>query len=233
MIDIHSHLLYGADDGSQSFETSLEMLKAAAKDGVESLVLTPHFSPGLFETTHGRFERLVPEAEKLEIKLFLGCEYDLAHLSTQKSLVTLGRSGNYVLIDFCLAVMITPMVKNILFEWQNRDYRLIIAHPERLFDKNDLSDLKDLADENIYFQLNAGSFTGDYGRRVRHFARNLLEKGLCHFIASDAHSVRSYSGQIPACRKYIAGHLSAELENVLFEENPRRMLAGEPLVSIW
>jgi protein-tyrosine phosphatase len=231
MIDIHSHLLYGVDDGSQSFESSVEMLKSAAKDGVKAIVLTPHFSPGLFENTHGRFERLVPEAENLGIKLYLGCEYDFSHLSTQSSLVVPG-DGNYVLIDFCMT-LITPMVKNVLFEWQNRDYRLIIAHPERLFDKNDLSDLKDLADENIYFQLNSGSFMGKYGRRVRSFAQKLLKKGLCHFIASDAHSARAYSDQIPACRKYIAKYLGSELENAFFEENPRRMLAGEPLVSIW
>ncbi|MDD5598114.1 MAG: hypothetical protein PHV82_09225, partial [Victivallaceae bacterium] len=129
MIDIHSHLLYGVDDGSQSFESSVEMLKAAARDGVKSIVLTPHFSPGLFETTHGRFERLVPEAENLDIKLFLGCEYDFSHLNIQDSLVTLGGNGTYVLMDFCLSP-ITPMVKNILLEWQTRDYRIIIAHPE-------------------------------------------------------------------------------------------------------
>ncbi|MFA6714298.1 MAG: CpsB/CapC family capsule biosynthesis tyrosine phosphatase [Victivallales bacterium] len=232
MIDIHSHLLYGVDDGSRSFDSSVEMLKAAAKDGVKSIVLTPHFSPGLFETAHGRFERLVPEAENLDIKLFFGCEYDFSHLNTQESLITLGDKGSYVLIDFCLSP-ITLMTKNILLDWQMRDYRIIIAHPERLFDKNALSDLKDLADENIYFQLNAGSFAGNYGRRVRRFAKKLLKKGLCHFIASDAHSVKNYSGQIPACRKYVAKRLSPELEKVLFEENPRRMLTGRPLISIW
>ena len=232
MIDIHSHLLYGIDDGSRSLESSIDMLEAAAKDGVTSIVLTPHFSSGLSEKMHERVEKLRPEAAKFNIKLFTGSEYDFSHLSEQEKLITLGEKGNYVLVDFCLP-FISLMTINFLFEWQAKGYQVILAHPERLFSKNDLSVLKDLADANVYFQLNAGSFMGDYGRGVRRFAKTLVKKGLCHIIASDAHSVRNYAGQIPACRKYIGKRLGTELEKVFFEENPKRLLAGKPLVSIW
>lgn len=231
MIDIHSHLLYGIDDGSRSFESSLDMLEAAGKDGVTSIVLTPHFSSRVSEEMREKLERLRPEAAKFNIKLFSGCEYDFSHLSMQENLITLGEEGTFVLVDFCLS-FISPIARNFLFDWQAKGYQIIIAHPERLFCKNDLPVLKDLADANIYFQLNAGSFRGDYGRGARRFAKLLVKKGLCHFIASDAHSIKNYNGQIPFCRKYIAKRVGTELEKVFFEENPKRMLAGKPLISM-
>lgn len=231
MIDIHSHLLYGIDDGSRSLESSINTLEAAAKDGVTSIVLTPHFSSSVSKMMQEKLEKLRPEAAKFNIKLFSGCEYDFSHLSTQEKLVTLGEEGAFVLIDFCLS-FIPPMARNFLFDWQTKGYQIIIAHPERLFCKNDLPMLTDLADTNIYFQLNAGSFRGDYGRSARRFAKVLVKKGLCHIIASDAHSVKNYNGQLPYCRKYIAKCLGTELEKVFFEDNPRRMFAGKPLISV-
>ncbi len=231
MIDIHSHLLYGIDDGSRSFESSVDMLEAAGRDGVTSIVLTPHFSSGVSEKMQEKLERLRPEAAKFNIKLFSGCEYGLSHLSKQKKLITLGEKGGFVLVDFCFS-FVSPMTRNFFFDWQTKGYQIIVAHPERLFCKDDLASLEDLADANIYFQLNAGSFRGDYGRSVRRFAKMLVKKGLCHFIASDAHSAKNYTGQIPYCRKYIAKHLGIELEKVFFEENPQRMLAGKALISM-
>lgn len=231
MIDIHSHLLYGVDDGSRSFESSLKMLEAAAKDGVTSIVLTPHFSSGIFEKMQERIEKLRPEAAKFNIELFTGCEYDFSHLSTQEKLITLGEESPFVLVDFCLS-FIPPIARNFLFDWQAKGYQIIIAHPERLFCKADLPVLQDWVEGNIYFQLNAGSFRGDYGRGVRRFAKVLVKKGLCHIIASDAHSTKNYNGQIPFCRKYISKRLGTESEKVLFEENSRRIFDGKSLISI-
>lgn len=232
MIDIHSHLIYDIDDGSQSLESSIDMLKAAANDGVTAIVLTPHFFTGVSEEMLEKIKILRSEAAKFNIRLFSGCEYDFSHLIKRKKLITLGEKSNFVLVDFCLSFL-SPMAINILYEWQNKGYQIILAHPERLFCMDDLPILKDLADNHICFQLNAGSFMGDFGRDVRRFAKTLVKKGLCHFIASDSHSIRNYAGQIPACRKYIGKCLGTEFEKVFFEENPKRMLDGRPLVSIW
>lgn len=232
MIDIHSHLLYAVDDGSQSFQSSADMLRAAGNDGITAIIATPHFSDGIFEDMRQKLEKLRPEAAKLNIELFSGCEYDLSSLSRQDELITLGGESRFVLVDFCSS-FISPMTRNFLFAWQAKGYQIIIAHPERLFCQKDLPELNDLADANIYFQLNAGSFRGDYGRGARRFARMLAKNGLCHFIASDAHSVKNYDGQLPDCRKYIARHLGAELEAIIFEENPKRILAGQAPISIW
>lgn len=232
MIDIHTHLLYGIDDGPSSFEHSAAMLEAAAADGVETIIATPHHSNGISEKLQARLEKMRPEAEKFGIKLLPGCEYDFSKLSSQKKLLTLGTEGNYVLVDFCLSFL-SPMTRSFLFEWQTKGYQIILAHPERLFSKTDLPALKDLADANVYFQLNAGSFQGLYGRKVRRFAKRLLKEGLCHIIASDAHSVKNYSGQLPAARKYVARKLGEEFAGIFFKDNPARLLAGKSLLSIW
>lgn len=230
MIDIHTHLLYGIDDGPSSFESSVAMLEAAAADGVKTIITTPHYSPNISEKLQIRIEEMCPEAARFGIELLPGSEYDFSKLSSQNELLTLGKS-NYVLVDFCLSFL-SPMTRSFLFEWQTRGYQIILAHPERLFDKKDLPALKDLADANVYFQLNAGSFQGLYGRSVRRFARRLLKEGLCHIIASDAHSVKNYSGQLPAARKYVTKKAGEEPARIFFEDNPARMLANKSLLSI-
>jgi protein-tyrosine phosphatase len=228
MIDIHSHLLYGVDDGSKSFESSVDMLEAAAKDGIKSIVLTPHFSSGISEKIQEKIEILRPEAAKRDIELFSGCEYDFSDLDMQDKLITLGETSKFILVDFCLS-FISPITKNFLFNWQSKGYQVIIVHPERLFCKNDLPALRDLSEADIYFQLNAGSFSGDYGRSARRMAKTLIKEKLCHFIASDAHSVKSYKGQIAYARKYIAKRLGNKMERNIFEENPVKMLIGKAL----
>ena len=218
MIDIHSHLLFDIDDGPKSLESSVNMLEAAAKDGITSIILTPHFLPGIAQRLKQRLEILRPEAENLNIKLFHGCEYDFSQLHKQEELITLGVKGRFVLIDFCLTP-INPITINSLYNWQEKAYKIILAHPERLFSKDDLPALKDLAEADVYFQLNAGSFMGDYGHRIQKFARTLLANDLCHFIASDAHSTKNYAGQIPTCHKF--------LKEEFFKENPQKMLDGK------
>jgi protein-tyrosine phosphatase len=232
MIDIHSHILNAIDDGARSFEKSIEMLNAAKQDGITTIITTPHYSSNIEEKIRERLEKLRPEAAKIDIELYSGCEYDFSSLSRLDSLISVGNDRKYVLIDFCSSFL-SPMTKNFLFEWQSRGYTIIIAHPERLFSKAEIPVLKDFTEADIYFQLNAGSFLGDYGRRAKRMARRLLKSGLCHFIASDAHSIRNYNGQIPYCRKYIAKRYGTDMEKVIFEENPERMLAGKPLVSVW
>lgn len=214
MIDIHSHLLYDIDDGSKSLESSIKMLEAAAKDGVKSIILTPHFFPGVNKKIEKRLEILRPEAKKFNIELFSGCEYDFHQLTKQDKLITLGKS-RFVLVDFCLSP-ITPININSLYNWQIQGYKIILAHPERSFSQDDLSGIKDLAEAKVYFQLNAGSFLGDYGHSIQKFAKILVKKGFCHFIASDAHSPKNYAGQIPTCQKYF--------KEEFFTENPQKML---------
>ncbi|MDD5698831.1 MAG: hypothetical protein PHH77_09475 [Victivallaceae bacterium] len=232
MIDIHSHLLHGIDDGARSFAASVKMLELAARDGVTAIIATPHFSPGISEKMQQRIDELRPEAAKFNIELFSGCEYTFSDLDRQEKLITLGEKEVFVLVDFCSS-FVSPLTRQFLFDWQVKGHQIILAHPERLFCSRDLPLLKDLADANIFFQLNAGSLRGDYGRGVRRFVKTLIKKGLCHFIASDAHSVQNYAGQLPDFRKYISKRFGSELEKVFFEENPERMLAGKLPISVW
>lgn len=230
MTDIHSHLLHGLDDGSQSLASSLAMLEAAAADGIRTIIATPHYSSGIAERMQEKIAELRPEAEKSGIGLFSGCEYSLSKLTLQDGLLTLGKS-NYLLVDFGF-LPLSPMTRSFMFQWQSRGYRIVLAHPERLFTRNDLPVLKDLAAGDVYFQLNAGSFRGDYGWGVRRFAKILLKQRLCHIIASDAHSVKAYSGQLPACRKYVGKCLGTAAAAIFFETNPERLLAGKALLSV-
>lgn len=78
-IDIHNHGLFGVDDGASDIEESKLMLQSAYKQGVSSIILTPHYRHGMFkypvEVINRNFRQLCSVAEDIGIKLYLGCEY--------------------------------------------------------------------------------------------------------------------------------------------------------------
>ena len=136
MIDIHSHLIPGVDDGSQSIEESLALLKQAEEDGITELITTPHFiKNGEYRIRASelvkRFNEL-KQAYQGSIKLHLGNELyihpDLPELLEQGEILTLGES-DYILIEFPFNSY-KDEYDEILYELSLK-YRIVIAHPER------------------------------------------------------------------------------------------------------
>ena len=197
-VDMHSHLLPGVDDGSQSVKQSIELITGLQELGFQHLVTTPHsmndMYPNSLATLKNSFNKLkgvIPEG----IRLDYSSEYFLDELFIEN----LRRDqlkplpGNRILIEFSMANV--PMnLEEILFEIRLKGYQIILAHPERFvfFHKQPkaYSRFKDL---DIEFQVNALSLSGYYGNHIKKMAENLIDEGWIDFIGTDLHHERHLS----------------------------------------
>jgi protein-tyrosine phosphatase len=242
MIDIHSHLLPGVDDGSISFQQTLEQLRMMAQAGVSKAYLTPHFMRNLYHNTNSVimpvFEKLQKDvtSANLNIQLELGCEFfiDNQAVDTIKTEnLTLGKS-NYVLFESMLQQLPSDIF-TMTYQLQKAGYKLIMAHPERyanIIRRPELAE--DFLHHDIYLQINAGSLLGMYGRNVYHTAIWLLDNGYAHFIASDNHGDQREAIQVEA-KKFICQHYGDNIAEKLFESNPESISTGKKieLINHW
>ena len=223
MIDIHCHLIYGIDDGARDRETALAMLRSAAADGVDGIVCTPHFSPLAYREAEKIRDELRVAASELGIALYAGMEYDYNHLLLDEPLRPLGES-NFLLLDFCSSTLPAGW-ETVLGALQLRNFRIIAAHPERLFHTPE--PVRELASHGVCFQLTAESFLGRYGRRCARFAFQLLQDGFCDYIASDAHDDCARGFHLSECRRLLSVRIGAENVRRIFEHNPAALLKGD------
>lgn len=197
MIDCHSHIIPGIDDGSQDVETTLSMLKLAEATGTKKIILTPHYYRGKYMIPFYELEKKKLEVEKLmqenniNIDLFIGQEvfftrYLLDYLDN-KEIGTINNS-RYMLIELSPIEYNKEEVLETLYNLKMRGKVPIIAHPERYryFQKEPFT-INDFIDTGCLFQLNAASIGGSFGSQVKKLANLYLENGIYSVIGSDAH----------------------------------------------
>lgn len=241
MLDIHCHILPDFDDGASSMEESLEMARMAYLSGVTDIAATPHFNgePEQLEYLDSigrRFQSLSQELERssIPIRLHPGAEVlclgITPQLAQQHQLPTLG-SGNYVLTEFYFDESFAYM-DQLLSEIAAQGYRIVVAHPERygVIQKDPLL-LRRWARQGFALQLNKGSVLGAFGPRAEQAAGAILELGLAHLFATDAHSCHSRTPHVTALQEWVREFCDMEYGTILLEENPWRILAGRPLVG--
>jgi tyrosine-protein phosphatase YwqE len=199
VVDMHSHLLPGIDDGSPDIATSLELIRRMMKRGFKKFVTTPHIMWEMYKNTpeiiNEKLEllRTALKNEGIDTEIKAAAEYFLDDhveklLETKQKLLTV--ADNMVLVEFSLANQ--PFgVKEILFELVMQGYQPIIAHPERYIYFEQAKDFYDeLKDAGCYFQLNINSISGYYGKSAEKLAHYLLKKDYYNFLGSDLHHFR-------------------------------------------
>jgi protein-tyrosine phosphatase len=215
MIDIHSHILPGVDDGARTLDESFEMLRMAADGGVTTQVLTPHIHFGRFENKKADlqqrfavFQQQVDEAN-IKIHLRLGSEVrigsEIMQLVAQDAIPTLGvyNGKKTFLLEFPRIEV--PVGYENLVKWLiNKNYLPIIVHPERnqTFVRHPHK-LDVLTDMGCPLQITASSLTGLFGDEAQHNAELLLQDGRVSAIASDCHNLKGrkpnlYEGVVAA-----------------------------------
>jgi protein-tyrosine phosphatase len=198
LVDIHCHILPGLDDGPRGLAESLEMAKAAAKAGFDAIVATPHVMGGVFDATPAQIERAVAALQSkcdelgIGVSIIPGSEVyldeDAPELARTSSVVPIGRKKKHLLVELPQHDM-PHYTRELLFRISLAGYTPILAHPERNAMLRENSALAgELAAAGALLQLNAGSLTGTYGRRVRQTADRWLDEGLYSAIGSDWHS---------------------------------------------
>jgi protein-tyrosine phosphatase len=241
MIDIHAHILPGIDDGAETIDDSLLMIRQAIDAGVSVICATPHVlgdvSGSLRERINRTFRLVVSrvEREELKVKLLLGSEIyvrqDICLLS-RFDFFSLNRTGKYVLVELPLG-QVPPNIdrpfRNLLLDGVTP----IIAHPERsITDESQFEAIQSLIQLGALTQINAGSLLGRFGRAPRKAAQRLLEKELVHVMASDAHDPGARSiallrkSYTEVCR--LAGKTKADELTI---QSPWQILNGERMLT--
>lgn len=208
VVDFHTHILPGVDDGAQSMEHSLEIVRRGVQDGIDTFVLTPHIrgDSDLVRLPHirDRFSQLQERCrlEKIPAELVLGAEVlvfpSLPEHAEKYMHFTLGGPEKYILIELPFTQM--PLyADHVLNSLMVKDFTPVLAHPERyLYLHGKLDLIEDWVDKGLKLQINTGSLNGRYGLRIKWFAKKLVRKKLAHFFGSDVHSVHDY---VPSFRE--------------------------------
>ncbi|GAB6537237.1 tyrosine-protein phosphatase [Bacillus cereus] len=203
MIDLHCHILPKLDDGAKSLEDSIVMAKEACKEGIHTIVATPHHQNGVYinqaedilHQVKQLNDRLKEEDINLtilpgqEIRLYgeLLEDYELGRI------VTMNRTDKYIFIEFP-ANHVPRYAEKMLYELRARGITPIIVHPERntgIIEHPEV--LYKLVNQGALTQITAGSVTGKFGKKIKKFTLQLIEHHLTHVIASDAHNITTRS----------------------------------------
>ena len=190
MKDIHNHILFDIDDGSDSKEKSIKILNLLKNRGVTDIVLTPHYIIGTnYNSNNKKKLELLSELQKhIDIKLYLGNEVyidkDIIDYIKNDEISTINNS-RYLLMELPLNEKMS-IAGDIIFNLINIGIVPIIAHPER-YSYLGIKDLEYLIDQGCLFQGNITSLCDKYGKKVRKNLELLLKKHMIHVLGTDTH----------------------------------------------
>jgi protein-tyrosine phosphatase len=241
VIDIHCHVLPGVDDGPQTLADAVAMCRLAAADGCQTLVATPHQRHPVFEgLTRERLEQAWRELTAAlggSPQVLLGAEVrvdsDLfADLERHPPEVLSLAGGRYLLVELPRIPVQGPPAEDVVHELVVAGWRPVLAHPEMLpWLGEDLDRVADLVAGGAMLQVTAAALTGDFGRLPEELGWQLVEAGLVHFVASDAHSPTWRPPGLATVRGALERRCGAALATRLLVDNPARVLADAPLPS--
>lgn len=238
MIDIHNHILPNIDDGSKSFEESINILKQAYESGVTDIVVTPHFILGSSYSSKVKDnETILKELknklklESIDINLYLGneifVENNMLELLKNKSATSLNKS-RYVLFELPMNNEFKGL-KDLLFNLQVNGYIPVIAHPERYrFIKENPEIIMELHQAGALFQVNVGSVLGKYGEEAKKTVMLLLKHQIPSFMATDTHhDTHEFYKRIPEVKNILKKHLPEDYIEELFSVNSKNILENK------
>ncbi|MCE4049563.1 tyrosine-protein phosphatase [Bacillus sp. Au-Bac7] len=235
MIDIHCHILPGIDDGPATIDKSLSMAREAVKEGIKTIIATPHHRNNMFDNTKREIVKHVDnfnsllEKENIPLTILPGQENriygEIIDDYNKGEILTLSNT-NYLFIEFPSSV-VPRYTDRLLYDIQLEGLTPIIVHPERnkeLLDKPEI--LYNLVKNGALTQVTAASVAGYFGKSVQKFSKQLIEYNLTHFIASDAHNTNTRSFKMKTAYELIKDQYGMEYV-YLFLDNSEKLLGNE------
>ncbi|MDX1652756.1 MAG: CpsB/CapC family capsule biosynthesis tyrosine phosphatase [Brumimicrobium sp.] len=195
-VDMHSHLIPGIDDGSQSMDETVEMLLRFVELGYVKVVTTPHIMQDHYPNTKEIIIEGVKEVRKtiieenIPIEIEAAAEYYFDEFLFDKikngELLTFG--DNYVLFEFSFATK-PNNIDQLIFDFKSNNYKPVLAHFERygFFLENGVEEATKLRDKGVLIQMNLSSLTGHYGKAIQKQAELLIDHKLIDFVGTDCH----------------------------------------------
>ena len=230
MVDIHSHILHGVDDGARTLDDSLAMLRLAAEHGTTDIVATPHanstypFDPAVLNS---RFDELAARHTGLP-RIHRACDFHLAAINIRLALENPApysvNGGRYLMVELPEMFHAAAM-EEVLRQFTAHGVICVITHPERnpvLQKSPDI--LARWVRNGCLSQLTAMSLTGGFGPSTRAIAWQMLRDGHCHFVASDAHDTEYRPPLLDSARALLDQEIGPELSTLLLVEHPRAVI---------
>lgn len=241
MIDLHCHLLPGIDDGPRDEATSLAMARIAVADGIRVLACTPHVYPGVFDNDATRIGDALArlqarlDAEGVGLALTVGAD---AHLTgellgrlRERSVPTLA-AGRYFLLEPPHHVA-PPRFEQAVFDFLVAGYVPLITHPERLsWIARHYASFANVVRAGAWLQITAGSLVGRFGKLARRHAFKLLDDGLVHVVATDAHGDVDRAPRLTEGWRAAEKRVGADEAYRLVVERPQAVLDNRPAEQV-
>lgn len=233
MIDIHSHILPGIDDGARTMDESIDIVQELVSQGVTGIIATPHYITDTYYISNKKDNRVLLARLRealldagITANIWLGNEIfidrNIIDLLRQNIVSTLGNT-NYVLVEFSLNEEY-PNYVDILGNLTEKGYKVILAHPERYtLTQQNYDALEELCNMGVLLQCNVGSFIGQYGKAAEKLAVRLAKENRIFAMGSDIHHARGDKRILRATKKLRKYYDAAGLERVLVK-NPSKML---------
>lgn len=235
MIDIHCHILSGIDDGAKTMEDSVALAKAAVKEGIHTIIATPHHMNGRYENKKSVIlektallnQRLIEE--NIPLTILPGQEPaihgEILEGLERAEIQTLNDT-QYLFIELPSGY-VPRYTEKLLFDIQLKGLIPIIVHPERnqeIVEKHDL--LYQFIKKGALSQVTASSINGKFGKKVKSFSEQLIEANLVHFIASDAHNLTSRAFHLESAYDHLQTRYGNDMV-FLFKENAELLVEDQ------
>jgi len=236
MIDTHSHILPGVDDGAKDYEQALQMLAIAAEDGVTTQVLTPHIQPGVYNNTFSslseqlvQFKQAVHE-QGIDIELRLAAELrigpEIMSMVQSDTVPWLGAWKGHRVFLMEFPHNQAPAGSINLIKWLLKHNAVpMIAHPERNKElQGDIRKLEPFLDAGCLAQVTAKSLAGGFGAEAHRISVELLRAGKITLLATDCHNLAYRPPDLSAGYKAAAELVGEQEARMLVDDNPRALL---------
>jgi protein-tyrosine phosphatase len=238
MVDLHHHLLPGLDDGPKDLETSIEMARVAAEDGITHVVATPHasgrytFEPALIAERVATLREAIA-AQRIPLTIATGCDFHLSYDNVQDAVQN---PRKYTLngTDYLLVELpdhgLPPNVSETFYELQLAGMVPILTHPERNPTlQMDHERLARWMRNGVLVQITTSSILGQMGSKAQKMAHHLLANRWVHFISTDAHNLKSRPPKMRAAHDLVARKYGTGYAHSLCTANPQAVFDGSAL----
>lgn len=234
MIDFHSHILPGVDDGSRSYDETVRLLFEAKDVGFTKIISTSHYAIDCYETPEYKRKEIIDQLnlENRFPEIILGSEifltYNILDLVKEYNASTINGT-NYILFELPLRNHFMNL-KDLIIKLKENNYRLILAHPERygMVQKN-FNLLYELKEMGVLLQSNYGSILGIYGSNAKTVLKKMLKEDLVDFLGTDVHRENTIYPKVPKAIQKISKYISEERVEELINNNAEKILNGEDL----
>lgn len=237
MIDLHSHLLPGIDDGAKTLDVSLEMARIAVRDGIQVMACTPHIYPGMYMNdgpgiaAHtARLQQALHDHD-IALRLVVGADVHLVPgllAGLRSGAVPTLNGSRYLLLEPSHTTP-PPRFEDSVFDLIASGYTPIVTHPERLtWIEHHYPVFLRLIQQGAWMQITAGALTGMFGPRARYWGERFLNEGHTHILATDAHSTGRRLPVLSEAAALAERALGAEEARNLVWHRPNAVLQNLP-----